>query len=115
MTLDGLVMYPVDFDSTKKYPVLFHVYGEPAEQTATDIWWSKDPWHLMLTQMGYAVITIDNRGTPSLRGRAWRKSIYRKIGVSCHGIRPARRVRSGAGAGWIRLDSASGGGAAADR
>jgi len=35
----------------------------------------------MLTQMGYAVITLDNRGTPSLRGRAWRKSIYRKIGV----------------------------------
>lgn len=81
VTLDGLVMYPVNFDSTKKYPVLFSVYGEPAEQTATDIWWSKDPWHLMLTQMGYAVITMDNRGTPSLRGRAWRKAVYRKIGV----------------------------------
>jgi dipeptidyl-peptidase 4 len=79
--LDGVVMYPVDFDSTKKYPVLFMVYGEPAEQTAIDDWGANDPWHLMLTQMGYAVITLDNRGAPSLRGRHWRKSIYRKIGV----------------------------------
>ncbi len=79
--LDGVTMYPADFDSTKKYPVLFMVYGEPAAQTANDVWWANDAWHLMLTQMGYAVITMDNRGTPSLRGRAWRKSIYRKIGV----------------------------------
>ena len=79
--LDALVMYPADFDSTRKYPVLFMVYGEPAGQTAVDNWNALDPWHLMLTQMGYAVITMDNRGTPSLRGRDWRKSIYRKIGV----------------------------------
>jgi dipeptidyl-peptidase-4 len=81
VTMDGVVMYPANFDSTKKYPVLFSVYGEPAGQTATDSWYAKDAWHLMLTQMGYAVITMDNRGTPSPRGRAWRKSIYRKIGV----------------------------------
>ena len=81
VTLDGLVMYPADFDSTKHYPVLFNVYGEPAAQTALDTWSTIDPWHLMLTQQGYAVITLDNRGTPSLRGREWRKSIYRKIGV----------------------------------
>jgi dipeptidyl-peptidase-4 len=81
VSLDGLVMYPAGFDSTKKYPVLFMVYGEPAGQTAADSWGANDPWHLMLTQMGYAVITLDNRGTPSLRGRAWRKSVYRRIGV----------------------------------
>jgi dipeptidyl-peptidase-4 len=79
--LDGVVMYPVGFDSTRKYPVLFFVYGEPAEQTATDKYYAWDAWHAMLTQMGYAVITLDNRGTPSLRGRAWRKSIYRRIGI----------------------------------
>ena len=79
--LDGLVMYPASFDSTRRYPVLFMVYGEPAGQTAVDDWNAINPWHLMLTQRGYAVITLDNRGTPSLRGRAWRKSVYRKIGV----------------------------------
>ncbi len=38
-------------------------------------------WFYMLAQQGYIVITMDNRGTPSPKGRAWRKSIYRKIGV----------------------------------
>ncbi len=79
--LDGIVAYPADFDSTRKYPVVFHVYGEPAAATAVDRWNAIDPWHRMLTQMGYAVITLDNRGTPSLRGRDWRKVIYRRIGV----------------------------------
>jgi dipeptidyl-peptidase-4 len=82
VTLDGYVMRPTDFDSTKKYPVLYNVYGEPAAQTVTDAWgWSDYLFHLMLTQQGYVVISLDNRGTPSLRGRDWRKCIYRKIGV----------------------------------
>jgi len=79
--LDGWVMYPPGYDSTKRYPVLFYVYGEPAGVTATDNWGGDTwLWHLMLTQQGYIVASFDNRGTPSLRGRAWRKSIYRKIG-----------------------------------
>jgi dipeptidyl-peptidase-4 len=79
--VDGWVRYPADFDSTKKYPVLFHVYGEPAGQTTTDSWGTNDEWQLMLSQMGYAVMSVDNRGTPAPRGREWRKSVYRKIGV----------------------------------
>ena len=35
----------------------------------------------MMAQKGYVVIDMDNRGTPCLKGSAWRKSIYRKIGV----------------------------------
>ena len=34
-----------------------------------------------MVQKGYIIISVDNRGTPALKGRAWRKSIYRKIGV----------------------------------
>jgi dipeptidyl-peptidase-4 len=80
--LDGWVMYPPGYDSTRRYPVLFYVYGEPAGVTATDDWGGTEwLWHLMLTQQGYIVASFDNRGTPSLRGRRWRKSIYRKIGV----------------------------------
>jgi dipeptidyl-peptidase-4 len=80
--LDGHLMYPPDFDPSRKYPVLFHVYGEPAGQTVTDSWGGRNYlWHLMLTQQGYIVASVDNRGTPSLRGRAWRKSIYSKIGI----------------------------------
>jgi len=79
--LDGYVMYPVGFDPSRKYPVLFFVYGEPWGQTATDSWDGNYLWHLMLTQMGYAVISLDNRGTPSLRGREWRKQVYARLGV----------------------------------
>ena len=80
MDMDGYMIKPPDFDPSKQYPVLFYVYGEPAGQTAQDRWPSS-LWHLMLAQKGYLVITMDNRGTPSPRGRDWRKSIYRKIGV----------------------------------
>lgn len=80
--LDGYMMFPPDFDSTRTYPVIFHVYGEPASQTVMDQWGSRNYlWHVMLTQMGYIVASVDNRGTPSLRGREWRKSIYGKVGI----------------------------------
>ena len=80
--LDGWMIKPPGFDQTKKYPVLFEVYGEPAAQTVTDSWGGGGfMWHLMLSQMGYIVISVDNRGTPAPRGRAWRKSIYKRMGV----------------------------------
>ena len=80
--LDGWMLRPASFDSTKRYPVLFHVYGEPASQTVLDEWQGfTGLWHLMLAQQGYIVASVDNRGTPAPRGRAWRKSIYRQIGV----------------------------------
>jgi dipeptidyl-peptidase-4 len=79
--LDAWVMTPPGFDPSRKYPVLFTVYGEPAAQTVLDAWSGDYLWHLMLTQQGYVVASIDNRGTPAPRGRAWRRSIYGAIGV----------------------------------
>jgi dipeptidyl-peptidase-4 len=82
VTLDGWMMKPPGFDPSKKYPIVFYVYGEPAGQTVTDLWSGEEYlWHLMLTQQGYIVASVDNRGTPAPRGRAWRKSIYRKNGI----------------------------------
>ncbi len=79
--LDAWVMTPPGLDAHRKYPVLFNVYGEPAAQTVLDQWSGDYLWHLMLTQHGYIVASIDNRGTPAPRGRAWRRSIYGAIGV----------------------------------
>jgi dipeptidyl-peptidase-4 len=80
--LDGWRMLPPNFDPTKRYPVLIHVYGEPAGQTVIDRWGGTGYlWHLMLTQQEYIVMSLDNRGTPAPRGRTWRKSIYRQIGI----------------------------------
>jgi len=77
--MDGYMIKPPDFDPSKKYPVLFDLYGEPWGQTATDSW--GNIWHHMLAQKGYIIMTMDNRGTPCLKGREWRKSIYKNIGV----------------------------------
>jgi dipeptidyl-peptidase-4 len=80
--LDGWMLKPPGFDQTKKYPVLFYVYGEPASQTVVDSWGGATYlWHVMLSQMGYIVVSVDNRGTPAPRGREWRKTIYGRIGV----------------------------------
>ncbi len=80
--LDGWVVKPPTFDPNKKYPVLFYVYGEPASQTVVDEWDGfQTLWFTMLAQQGYVVISVDNRGTPSPRGRDFRKAIYRKVGI----------------------------------
>ncbi len=82
IVLDGWCIKPPEFDSKKKYPVLFFVYGEPWNQTVLDRWGRRDYiWHLMLAQQGYVVMSLDNRGTPAPRGREWRKSVYRQVGV----------------------------------
>ena len=80
--LDGWLMVPNDFDPSKKYPVLFFGYSEPARQTVLDRWSGRRMlWHQFLTEQGYLVASIDNRGTPAPRGRAWRKIVYREIGT----------------------------------
>ncbi len=80
--LDGWRMLPPDFDPTKRYPVLLSIYGEPAGQTVVDRFGGRGYiWDLMLTQKGYIVMSIDNRGTAAPRGREWRKCIYRKVGI----------------------------------
>lgn len=81
-TLDAWCMLPPDFDPNRKYPLLLYVYGEPAGSTVVDQWGGETHlWHRLLAQRGYVVMSIDNRGTAAPRGRAWRKSIYRQIGI----------------------------------
>jgi len=78
--LDGYMVKPYNFDSQKKYPVLFTVYGEPAGTTVNDSY-GLSMWDNYLTQKGYILMSVDNRGTPSPKGREWRKSIYGQIGI----------------------------------
>jgi dipeptidyl-peptidase-4 len=82
--LDGWCIKPPDFDPEKKYPLFIYVYGEPAGQTVLDKWTGKNEkqlWHYLIAQQGYVVMSFDNHGTPAPRGRNWRKSIYRQIGI----------------------------------
>ncbi len=82
VNLDGWMAKPTDFDSTKKYPVVFYVYGEPAGSTVNDNFSVGRNFLFQgdLAKSGYIYVALDNRGTPNLKGAAWRKSIYRQIG-----------------------------------
>lgn len=80
--LDAWCILPPDLDPTRKYPLLVYVYGEPAGQTVVDRWGGDQMlWHSWLARQGYVLMSFDNRGTPAPRGREWRKSIYRQIGI----------------------------------
>jgi len=80
VNMDGIMARPNDFDPSKKYPVFFFVYGEPASAVAID-----EPefneYIADLIPRGYIGIAMDNRGTPVMKGTEWRMAIYKKIGV----------------------------------
>jgi len=79
--LNGWIMKPVDFTPNRRYPLFFTNYGGPGSQTVLDSWQGSNYlWNLLLTQKGYLVASIDNRGT-GMRGREWRKIVYRRLGV----------------------------------
>jgi dipeptidyl-peptidase-4 len=80
--LDGWMVKPENFDPNKKYPIVFLVYAEPASANVKDTYGAGNN-HLYVGDMrkdGYIYASIDNRGTPAPKGRAWRKAIYRQIG-----------------------------------
>jgi dipeptidyl-peptidase-4 len=79
--LYGWMIKPDNFDPSKKYPVIFNIYGEPAGSTVQNSFGGGDLWHQFLSQQGYIIMSVDNRGTAMPRGREWRKSIYRQIGI----------------------------------
>ena len=82
LPLDGYVMHPPGYSADRKYPIVNYVYGEVAGQTVRDVWNStRHMWHWYMTQRGFVVASVDNRGTRAPRGRDWRKSVYGAIGV----------------------------------
>ena len=82
LVLDGYIMRPPGFDPDNTYPIINFVYGEPWGQTAQDKWGgSSHLWHTLMTQHGFIVATVDNRGTRAPRGREWRRSLYGAVGV----------------------------------
>jgi len=80
--VDAWMIKPKNFDAAKKYPVLVYVYGEPAGQTVEDRWGGESTlFHRFIANEGYIVVSFDNHGTPTPRGREWRKIIYGAVGV----------------------------------
>ena len=81
VSVDAWLIKPKHFDETKKYPVFVYVYGEPYAQTVLDSWGAAQiDFHRVVADMGYLVVSIDNRGTPAPKGAAWRRSIFGSLG-----------------------------------
>ena len=94
--------------------LLFFVYGGPGNAEVEDQWGGYYLWHTMLTQKGYLVAIVDNRGTPAPLGRAWRKAIYGQLGVlETQDQAVGRADAAASGPTWIPAASASGAGATA--
>lgn len=78
--LNGYILKPANFDAAKQYPLLMFVYGGPGNQQVKNKWGlSNYLWHSYLTQKGYIVACIDNRGTGA-RGQEFKKSTYQELG-----------------------------------
>lgn len=78
--LNGWMIKPPGFNSSKKYPVLQYMYGGPGSQTVKDEWSGANiMWFQMLAQKGYVVVSVDNRGT-GCRGEEFNKCIYKQLG-----------------------------------
>lgn len=79
--LDAYRILPPAFDSTRKYPLLMHAYGGPAAPQVIDQWGgSRYLWHVMMAQLGYVVVVVDNRGS-AFRGRTFRKQTQFRLGL----------------------------------
>lgn len=82
--LNGWMVKPADFDTSKRYPVIMYQYSGPGSQQV------KDAWNIgmynqgavleqYLCQQGFLCVCVDGRGTGG-RGADFEKSTYLRLG-----------------------------------
>lgn len=82
--LNGWILKPLNFDASKRYPVIMHQYSGPGSQHVTDSWSAGSmgqggAFDSYLAQQGFIVVSVDGRGTGG-RGADFEKCTYLKIG-----------------------------------
>lgn len=78
--LNGRLIRPLNFDPSKKYPVIVYVYGGPHAQLVSDSWLGgASLWEYYMAQEGYVMFTLDNRGSAN-RGFEFENVIHRRLG-----------------------------------
>ncbi|MFD1314930.1 S9 family peptidase [Namhaeicola litoreus] len=79
-TYNMFIMKPIDFDPSKKYPLLMYQYSGPGSQSVSNSWFNyRDYYHAMLVQNGFIVAVVDGRGT-GFKGRDFKKVTYKELG-----------------------------------
>lgn len=78
-TLYGRLLLPLDFDPSRRYPVVAHVYGGPHAQTVQKVWTGGDPLEQILARAGIICWRLDNRGSWG-RGHAFEAPVDRRLG-----------------------------------
>lgn len=79
--LYGRIIKPSNFDPTKKYPVMWYLYGGPHAQLVTDRWLTGAPmWMYWMAEQGYIVAAIDSRGSAN-RGLEFEQKTFRQLGM----------------------------------
>ena len=77
--LNMWMIKPVDFDPTKKYPLLMFQYSGPGSQSVSNSWMgANDYWYQLLQSKGYIIACVDGRGT-GFKGRDFKKSTYLQL------------------------------------
>ena len=76
--LDGSMVRPPDFDSTRAHPVVVSIYGGPGSQQVHDAF-ATNGWHQYLAQRGYVVVGLNNRGSGNY-GRDFMEAVYGRLG-----------------------------------
>jgi dipeptidyl-peptidase-4 len=79
--LNCRIFKPVDFDSTKKYPVIVYLYNGPHSQYVNNTWMAGgELWYQYMQQKGYIIYTVEGRGT-SNRGKDFEQATFRQLGT----------------------------------
>ena len=78
VSLDASMVKPSPFDPSKRYPVVFAIYGGPGSQGVYDQF-DASGWKQWLAQSGYIVVDVNNRGTNNY-GRDFMKIVYKRLG-----------------------------------
>lgn len=76
--IDISIVKPIDFDATKKYPVMIDIYGGPGAQSVYNDF-STSGWHQYMAQQGYVIVSVNNRGSGGY-GRDFEKIVYEQLG-----------------------------------
>ena len=77
LTLNGYMVKPSNFDSSKDYPVIMTLYNGPSSQVVLNKW-SID-WENYFATQGYLIVCVDGRGTAG-RGQEFQNAVYKNIG-----------------------------------